>query len=165
MLHHLARAPCLGAQVNSTLGVTMNAPRHTLRVMFALSVLVCSLIVLLIFQGRATPTNEFWALLLAASLAICALTCLFTFRGGRLLLAEVALSRFAGTFLLHLALAYVAVAAAITAISLAFALVVTGSAPDSVALAVLAGLWFSLWLAPGAASLTTWRKLSRHQEK
>ena len=27
------------------------------------------------------------------------------------------------------------------------------------ALAVLAGLWLSLWLAPGIASFTTWRAL------
>ena len=27
------------------------------------------------------------------------------------------------------------------------------------ALAVLAGLWLSLWLAPGIASFTTWRRL------
>ena len=35
----------------------------------------------------------------------------------------------------------------------------TGTAANALALAVIAGLWLSLWLAPGIASFTTWRRL------
>ena len=40
-----------------------------------------------------------------------------------------------------------------------FIYAITRSGPNALALAVLAGLWLSLWLAPGIASFTTWRQL------
>jgi hypothetical protein len=71
----------------------------------------------------------------------------------------VPLARFAGVFLRQLVLAYVASAIALTVIALAFIYFVTRTAPNALALAVLAGLWLSLWLAPAIASITSWRKL------
>ena len=59
---------------------------------------------------------------------------------------------------------YIASAFAITAIAVAVIYGVTRSGADSLALAVLAGLWLSLWLAPGIASVTSWLRLRSAHE-
>ena len=66
---------------------------------------------------------------------------------------------FVRLFVRQLAIVYAVSALTITGVALALIYVVTRSAPNALALAVLAGLWLSLWLAPGIASVTTWRKL------
>lgn len=137
----------------------MNAPAHSLRVLFALSTFACSVILMLFVRGRAASTPEFWVQLLALAVAICAAICFVAFRNGAMRLCAVPLSRLARIFLRQLLFAYVASSVAITAGALAIIFAITRSAPNALALAVLAGLWLSLWLAPGIASLTTWRKL------
>lgn len=139
----------------------MNTPTQTLRVVFAASALASSVILVLFVRGRAEWTDGFWLQLLFASLALCAGICFLAFRGGRLRLAAVPLWAFICLFLRQLALVYAALAIAITAFALAIIYAITRSGPNALALAVLAGLWLSLWLAPGMASLTTWRKLRR----
>lgn len=71
----------------------------------------------------------------------------------------VPLGRFVGVFLRQLVLAYVASAVVVTAIALVFIYLVTRTAPNALALAVLAGLWLSLWITPVIASISSWRKL------
>lgn len=76
----------------------------------------------------------------------------------------IPLGRFAGVFLRQLVLSYIASAIALTAVALAIVYTMTRSAPDAFALALLAGLWLSLWLAPALASVTSWRKLRTTSE-
>lgn len=141
----------------------MNTPTQTLRVVFAASALAGSVILVLFVRGRAEWTNAFWLQLLFASLALCAGICFLTFRRGRLRLAAVPLWSFIGLFLRQLALVYAGLAIAITAFALAIIYAITRSGPNALALAVLAGLWLALWLAPGMASLTTWRMLRKRE--
>lgn len=135
------------------------APAHSLRVVFALSTLACSLILVLFARGRVTWTAEFWLQVAAAALALCAAVCFVAFRSGGLRLDGVPLSRLVPAFLRQLVFAYIAVAVALTAAAFAVIIVITRSVPDALALAVLAGLWLALWLAPGIASVTCWRRL------
>jgi len=137
----------------------MTVPAHSLRVVFALSTLASSVILVLFVRGRATGTPEFWLQLFAAAAGICAVICFVAFRKGKLRLVGVPLPRFARIFVRQLVLVYIASSVAVTAVALAIIYAVTRSAPDSLALAVLAGLWLSLWLAPGMACITTWRNL------
>ena len=78
-------------------------------------------------------------------------------------LVGVSLAQLARVFLPQLVFTYIASALAITAIALAVIYGITRSGANSLALAVLAGLWLSLWLAPGIASLTSWLKLRSAQ--
>lgn len=137
----------------------MNTPTQTLRVVFAASALASSVILVLFVRGRAEWTDAFWQQLLVASLVLCAGICFVAFRGGRMRLVGVPLWSFICLFVRQLALVYAGLAIAITALALAIIYVITRSGPNALALAVLAGLWLSLWLAPGVASLTTWYKL------
>jgi hypothetical protein len=137
----------------------MKMPTHSLRIVFALSALACSVILVLFAHGRAQWTPEFWLQLLATSLAISAAACFLAFRKGKMQLVNVPLANFAGVFLRQLLLAYVASAIALSAIGWALIYLVTRTAPNALALAILAGSWLSLWLAPGIASVTSWRKL------
>ncbi|MCA0239660.1 MAG: hypothetical protein LCI02_02285 [Proteobacteria bacterium] len=141
----------------------MAVPAHTLRVVFALSALACSVILVLFVRGRAAWTTGFWVQLVAAAVAVAAVLCWLVFRHGRLRLVGVPSGPFFRVFLLQLMLGYVASALAITAIALAVIYWVTRSGADSLALAVLAGLWLALWLAPGVAALTSWLKLRSMQ--
>ena len=137
----------------------MNTPSQTLRVVFALSALACSVVLMLFVRGRAEWTDAFWLQLAAASVALCAAGCFVAFRKGGLRLEAVPLGRFLLVFLREPAIAYVASVVAVTALALAIIYAITRSGPNALALAVLAGLWLSLWLAPGIASFTTWRAL------
>ena len=139
----------------------MNTPTQTLRVVFAASALTSSVILALFVRGRAEWTTAFWLQIAAASLALCALICFVAFRKGGMRLVAVPLWPFVRLFLRQLAMVYAASAIAITAIALAIIYAITRSGPNALALAALAGLWLSLWLAPGMASLTTWRRLRR----
>lgn len=137
----------------------MKTPIHSLRIVFALSALACSVILVLFAHGRAQWTPEFWLQLLATSIAISAAACFLAFRKGKMQLVDVPLGYFVGVFLRHLLLTYVASAIALSAIGWALIYLVTRTAPNALALAILAGSWLSLWLAPGIASVTSWRKL------
>ena len=138
----------------------MNTPRHTLRVIFALSSGACAVILMLFVRGRATPTTGFWVQLLATALVVSAAGCYLAFRRGGLLLQDVPLSRFLPKLLLHLAVAYLACSVLASAVAFAALYVVTRSPEGSAALAALAGLWLSLWVAPGIAAITSARALS-----
>ena len=137
----------------------MNTPTQTLRVVFTLSALACSVVLMLFVRGRAEWTDAFWLQLAAASVALCAAGCFVAFRKGGLRLEGVPLGRFVLVFLRQLAIVYIASGVAVTALALAIIYAITRSGPNALALAVLAGLWLSLWLAPGIASFTTWRTL------
>ena len=137
----------------------MNTPTQTLRVVFAASALASSVILTLFVRGRAEWTTAFWLQIAGASVALCALICLVAFRRSGLHLAAVPLWDFIRVFLRQLAIVYIALAIATTALALAIIYAITRSGPNALALAVLAGLWLSLWLAPGMAALTTWRRL------
>ena len=137
----------------------MTAPAHTLRVVFALSTFACAIILLLFVRGRAAWTNAFWVQLVAAAVVVAAVVCGFAFRQGRLGLPGVSFGRLARVFLAQLVFMYIASALAVTAIAWAVIYGITRSGANALALAVLAGLWLSLWLAPGIASVTSWRKL------
>ncbi len=126
---------------------------------FALSSLACSLILMLFVSGRVSWTPVFWLQVAAASSALCAASCVLAFRRGRLRLDGVALARLVPVYLRQLLFAYIASAVAIAAVALAVVYGITRSAPDALALAVIAGLWLALWIAPGIASLTSWRRL------
>jgi hypothetical protein len=143
---------------DNTLGV-MIAPAHTLRVVFALSALACSVVLALFVRGRAAWTTQFWLQLASLALVVASVICWFTFRHGKLKLVGVSLGRLARAFLPQLVYMYIASALGITAIALAVIYAVTRSGANSLALAVLAGLWLSLWVAPGIASVTSWLKL------
>lgn len=137
----------------------MNAPAHTLRVTFALSTLACSLILMLFLSGRVTWTPAFWLRVTAASGVICAVSCMLAFRRGNLRLDGVPLARLMRVYLRQLLFIYIATAVAIMAVALATVYGITRSSPDALALAVIAGLWLALWIAPGIACLTSWRRL------
>jgi hypothetical protein len=137
----------------------MIAPVHSLRVVFALSTLACSLILMLFVSGRVTWSPAFWLQVAAASAAICAASCALAFRRGRLRLDAVPLARLVPLYLRQLLFAYIATSLAITAVALAAVYGITRSAPNALALAVVAGLWLALWIAPGIACLTSWRRL------
>lgn len=137
----------------------MNTPSQTLRVVFALSALACSVVLVLFVRGRAEWTDTFWLQLAAASAALCAAGCAVAFRRGGLRLEAVPPGRFVLVFLRQLAVVYIASGVILTALALAIIYAITRSGPNALALAVLAGLWLSLWLAPGIASITTWRRL------
>lgn len=137
----------------------MKIPTQTLRVVFALSMLACSVILVLFVRGRAAWTPEFWLQLAAASVVISAAICFVAFRQGKMRLVAVPLWPFVRLFVRQLAIVYAVSAVAISGVALAVIYAITRSGPNALALAVLAGLWLSLWLAPGIASFTTWRKL------
>lgn len=139
----------------------MNTPTQTLRVVFAASALASSVILALFVRGRAEWATAFWLQIAGASVALCAAICFVAFRKGGMRLVGVPLWPFARVFLRQLAIVYAALAIAITAIALAIIYTITRSGPNALALAVLAGLWLSLWLAPGVASITTWHRLRR----
>lgn len=142
----------------------MKTPTQTLRVVFALSALACSVVLVLFARGRAEWTDAFWLQLAAASTALCTAGCFVAFRRGGLRLEAVPLGRFVLVFLRQLAIVYIASGVALTALALVIIYAVTRSAPNALALAVLAGLWLSLWLAPGIASITAWRTLRKPRE-
>ena len=137
----------------------MTAPAHTLRVVFALSTLACSVILVLFVRGRAEWTDAFWMQLAVAAVAVAAVVCALAFRHGRLRLAGVSFAQLARVFLPQLVYMYIATAAALTALAFAVVYAITRAGANSFALAVLSGLWLSLWLAPGIAAVTSWRKL------
>lgn len=137
------------------------APRHTLRAVFALSVLACAVIAVLFYRGRAVQSAEFWSGVAAWSLAITAATCAAAFRGGRMALQAVPLQRLLRSFVRQLLLAYTACAVLLTVLGFAALMYVTRVLASSAALAVVAGLWLSLWLAPGLAAWRTARALAR----
>ena len=136
----------------------MKTPIHSLRIVFALSALACSVILVLFAHGRAQWTPEFWLQLLATSLAISVAACFLAFRKGKMRVVDVPLANFAGVFLRQLLVTYVASAIALSAIGWVLIYLLTRTAPNALALAILAGSWLSLWLAPGIASVTSWRK-------
>lgn len=72
----------------------MNAPRHTLRVIFALSSAACAVILMLFVRDRTTPATMCWVQVLAAALAILVGRCCIAFRCGGARLGEVPLSGF-----------------------------------------------------------------------
>jgi hypothetical protein len=137
----------------------MNTPINSLRIVFTLSTLACSVILVLFAHGRAQWTPEFWIQLVATSVFSCATICFIAFRKGNMRVVDIPLGRFFGVFLRQLVLSYIASAIALTAVALAIVYTMTRSAPDAFALASLAGLWLSLWCAPALASVTSWRKL------
>ncbi len=139
----------------------MHTPTQTLRGVFVAIALASSVILALLVRGRAEWTTAFWLQIAGASVALCALICFVAFRRGGLRLEAMPLWPFARVFLRQLAIVYAALAIAITALALAIIYAITRSGPNALALAVLAGLWLSLWLAPGVAALTTWRRLRR----
>lgn len=139
----------------------MTAPRHTLRVLFAFSCLCCTVIAVLFVRGRAAPTTAFWWEVAAVALAVTAVVCLLVFRRGGLRLDDVALPQLLRLLLARLMWAYAGTALVVTAVSLAVLMAVTRANSSALALAVLAGLWLSLWVAPGLAAITTARALRR----
>ncbi len=140
----------------------MIAPAHSLRVVFALSTLMCSLILVLFVRGRVSWTPEFWIQLVAAAILTTAAICVLAFRRGRLRLEAVPLARLVPLFLRQLLFTYIASAVTIAGIAAAVVFAVTRSGPDALALAVLAGSWLALWLAPAIACVTSWKRLHRH---
>lgn len=137
----------------------MMAPAHILRLMFALSVFACSVILVLFLRGRVTWTDDFWLQLFASALAVTAVICALGFRKGGLRLAGTHWAQLVPTFLLQLLLVYIASAVGISLVALVAIYAVTASVASSVALAVITGLWLALWFAPGVASITSWRRL------
>jgi len=137
----------------------MQAPSQLLRVVFAASTLACSLIVMLFLRGRAPQDDLNWGLLLLGTVGLAAVVCAFAFRGGRMRLGHVGWSTLLHAYLWQLLWVYLACATALSLIGLALILWVTRSPLNAAALAVLAGAWLSLWLAPGVAALRTARRL------
>lgn len=137
----------------------MTAPAHTLRVVFALSALACSVILVLFARGRAEWTPAFWLQLAAAAGVVTVVACALAFRHGRLRLAGVPLVQLVRVFLPQLLYIYIACALALTALAFAVVYGITRAGANSFALAVVSGLWLSLWLAPGIAAFTSWRRL------
>ena len=60
----------------------MNTPSQTLRVVFTLSALACSVVLTLFVRGRAEWTDASWLQLAATSVALCAAGCFVAFRKG-----------------------------------------------------------------------------------
>lgn len=139
----------------------MKSPRHSLRVLFAASCFCCSIIFMLFLRGRTTATPVFWVETFAAASAICVIVCWMAFRHGRMTVDEVPLSKLLAKLGRHLLVAYVACTTLITAVGLAGLLTLTLPITSSLALSALAGLWLSIWLAPGVAALSTSRALAR----
>lgn len=137
----------------------MTAPAHTLRVVFAFSALACSVILVLFVRGRAEWTGAFWLQLAAAAIVVTIAACWLAFRHGGLRLAGIPLAQFARVFLSQLVYVYIACAVAVTALAFAVIYGITRVGANSFALAVVAGLWLSLWMAPGIAAFTSWRRL------
>lgn len=142
----------------------MVAPAHALRAIFALSTFACATILVLFVHGRAAWTTGFWVQVVAAAVAATSVTCWFAFRRGAMRLVGTSVQQLARVFLPQLVYAYIASALAITAIALAVIYGVTRSGANSLALAVLAGLWLSLWLAPGIAAMRSWLRLRSRAE-
>jgi len=63
-------------------GICQCPPSQTLRVVFTLSALACSVILMLFVRGRAEWTDAFWLQLAATSVALCAAGCFVAFRKG-----------------------------------------------------------------------------------
>ena len=137
----------------------MTAPSHSLRFVFALSMFICSIILVVFLRGSTPLTTEFWVQLFAAALALCTAICFIAFRKGNMRLVDVPWGRLVRVFLWQLVWVYIASVTAISAIAMAVLYAAMRSVPNAFALAVLTGLWLSLWLAPGIAALTSWRKL------
>lgn len=137
----------------------MTAPAHSLRVVFALSALACSVILVLFVRGRAEWTTAFWLQLSAAAAVATVLACWLAFRRGRLRLAAVPLTQLARVFLSQLVYVYIATAVVLTALAFAVIFGITRVGAHSLALAVVSGLWLSLWIAPGIAAFTSWFRL------
>ena len=137
----------------------MTAPAHTLRVVFALSALACSVILVLFARGRAEWTTAFWLQLAAAATVATVLACWLAFRQGRLRLAAIPLAQLARVFLSQLVYVYIASAVVLTALAFAVIYGITRVGANSLALAVVTGLWLSLWIAPGIAAFTSWSRL------
>lgn len=137
----------------------MTAPSYSLRLVFALSVFICSTILAVFLRGSAALTTEFWVQLFAATVVISTAICFIAFRKGKMRLVDVPLGRLVRVFLWQLLFVYIASATVISAIAMAVVYTAMRSAPNSFAVAVMAGLWLSLWLAPGIAAFTSWRKL------
>ncbi len=139
----------------------MQAPSQILRVVFALSTWACSVILVLFQRGRAAPEGAFWWEVGGASVLLSALVCALVFRRGGLRLGSVAFGDVFFVFLRSLLVAYVGCAAVITGVGFALLYSLTHTAPHAFALAGLAGVWLSLWLAPAVASVGSWRRLVR----
>lgn len=137
----------------------MNAPAQSLRCVFALSMFACANILVLFVRGRAAWTTQFWVGLVATAAVVAAAICWVAFRQGKMRLVGVSWGCLLRVFLFHLVFVYLASATAMTGIAMAVVYAATRSAPNSFALAVLAGLWLALWLAPGIAAVTSWRRL------
>lgn len=137
----------------------MTAPAHTLRLVFALSALACSVILVLFARGRAEWTAAFWLQLAATATLATVLACGLAFRQGRLRLAAVPFAQLARVFLSQLVYVYIASAGVLTALAFAAIYGITRAGANSLALAVVSGLWLSLWIAPGIAAFTSWFKL------
>lgn len=139
----------------------MNAPQQLLRILFALSTAASALVLVLFARGRVTSAEAFWPQTLAATAALTLLLCGLVFRRGRLRLPPRPLAGVLGTYLVQLLLAYAASALALTVLAAALVAAVTDTPQHALALGVLAGLWLALWVAPGVAAVTTWRRLGR----
>ncbi len=137
----------------------MTAPAHTLRAVFALSALACAVILVLFVRGRAEWTTAFWLQLALAAVVATTAACWLAFRHGRLRLAGTPLVQLARVFLSQLVYVYIACAVALTALSFAVIYGITRAGANSLALAVVSGLWLSLWIAPGIAAFTSWLRL------
>lgn len=137
----------------------MTAPSHSLRLVFALSMLICSNILVFFLRGSAALTTEFLLQSVAAAFVICTVICLIAFRKGGMRLVDVPLTQLVRVFLFQLLFAYIALATVFSAIAMGVVYAAMRSVPHSFALAVMAGLWLSLWVAPGIAAFTSWRKL------
>lgn len=96
----------------------MNTPTQTLRVVFSLSALACSVVLMLFVRGRAEWTDAFWLQLAAASVALCVAGCFVAFRNGGLRLEAVPLGRFILVFLRQLAITYIASGVAVSVLAL-----------------------------------------------
>lgn len=97
----------------------MTAPSHSLRFVFALSMFICSIILVLFLRGSAALTTEFWVQLFAAALALCTAICFIAFRKGNMRLVDVPLGRLVRVFLWQLVFVYIASATAFSAIAMA----------------------------------------------
>ena len=124
-------------------GARHDYPRHILRVVFALSALACSVILVLFVRGRAEWSDAFWLQLAAASRCPVRQPAPSPSRDGRLRLDGVPMLRFVLVFVRELATIYIVSGVAVTAIALAVIYGVTRSGANALALAVLAGLWLS----------------------
>ncbi len=137
----------------------MPVPSQLLRVVFAASALACSLIVMLFLRGRAPQDDLNWGLLLLGTVGLAAGACALAFRGGRMRVQGVAWASLLHSFLWQLLGAYLVCATLLTLLGWVLVVWVTRSPLNAAALALLAGAWLSLWLAPGVAAWRTARRL------